>query len=80
MTHSENENFKINDKLFWPSSYSKIIKKRIFLKRIIHKVSTETLNNIEKECCEIYTKKFDAFTNLKKFIHISYSSSILIII
>ena len=45
----------------------KLLKKESSLKELFIRTNTETLNSIEKECREIYTKKLDVFTNLQKF-------------
>ena len=45
----------------------KLLKKESSLKELFIRRNTETLNSIEKECREIYTKKLDVFTSLQKF-------------
>jgi hypothetical protein len=67
-THSGNENYNTNDNCFKRLQEIQILlKKESSLKELFIRTNTETLNSIEKECREIYTKKLDVFTNLQKF-------------
>ena len=63
-----NDIYNTNDNCFKRlQEIQKLLKKESSLKELFIRTNTQTLNSIEKECREIYTKKLDVFTNLQKF-------------
>lgn len=68
VTQKENNNYNSDDNCFKRlQAIQKLLKKESSLKELFIRTNTETLNSIEKECREIYTKKLDVFSTLQKF-------------